>query len=51
VRIISVIWVPGTAGIYTLSYNDEIIDKFEVNTDPSESVNSYISAGEFRNYL
>jgi hypothetical protein len=41
----------GTAGIYTLSSNEVIIDKFEVNTDPAESVNRYISDDDFKEYL
>jgi hypothetical protein len=39
------------AGIYTLQYNDEIISKFDVNIDPAESVNRYISDEDFQEYL
>jgi hypothetical protein len=41
----------GTAGIYTLSFNNEVIEKFEVNTDPAESIISYITEGDFKDYL
>ncbi len=39
------------AGIYTVSSNDDVIGKFQVNTDPAESIMKYMPADEFNEYL
>jgi hypothetical protein len=41
----------GTAGIYRVSFGDEIINKIVLNTDPAESAIRYISEDDFEDYL